>query len=115
MEMAALRWYFEEKKAIKIETIIRSNIQWRIDWSTSLDITILGSLVARRADRLLATQLRNGPEMVMDGAFGRMACRQDGARQRALISVAGSKAVPMDHGWLRGAFRVNCLGVSCEP
>jgi 6-phosphofructokinase 1 len=52
----------------------------------------------------------------MDGSFGRMACRKDGAMSSVpLEEVAGkNKPMPMDHGWLRGAIQVGtCLGV--EP
>ena len=55
-------------------------------------------------------------KLVMDGAFGRMACRKDGAMSSVpLEDVAGkNKAMPLHHGWLRGAIQVGtCLGV--EP
>ncbi|HZK16759.1 MAG TPA: hypothetical protein VFC66_00810, partial [Anaerolineaceae bacterium] len=71
--------------------------------------------VPTAADRLLATQLAEwSVKLVMDGAFGRMACRQDGSMSSVpLEKIAGkNKPVPMDHGWLRGAIQVDtCLGV----
>ncbi len=128
MEMAAQRRggtnEEKEKTFEKIEnnysaqTLLLAN---RLGSATGLDthITILGSLVRggtpTAADRLLATQLAEWSlKLVLDGAFGRMACRKDGAMSSVLLEeVAGkNKAVPMDHGWLRGAIQVGtCLGV----
>lgn len=103
------------------QTLLLAN---RLENATNLEthITILGSLVRggtpTAADRLLATQLAEWSlKMVMDGNFGQMACRQDGAMSSVpLAQVAGkNKPVPMDHGWLRGAVQVGtCLGVGCE-
>ena len=101
------------------QTLLLAN---RLGAATELDthITILGSLVRggtpTAADRLLATQLAEWSlKLVMDGDFGRMACRKDGAMSSVpLEDVAGkNKPVPMDHGWLRGAIQVGtCLGVA---
>jgi len=85
-------------------------------------ITILGSLVRggtpTAADRLLGTQLAEwSVKMVMEGAFGRMACRKDGSMASVhLEQVAGkNKTVPLDHGWMRGAIQVgSCLGVEAD-
>lgn len=129
MEMAAQKkggTVEEKEKAIeKIEnnysaqTLLLAN---RLEAATGIDthITILGSLVRggtpTAADRLLATQLAEWSlKMVMEGAFGRMACRQDGSMSSIpLEEVAGkNKPVPMDHGWLRGAIQVDtCLGIT---
>ena len=128
MEMAAQKkgGTVEEKEKTfeKIEnnysaqTLLLAN---RLGSATGIDthITILGSLVRggvpTAADRLLATQLAEwSVKLVMDGAFGRMACRQDGSMSSVpLEKIAGkNKPVPMDHGWLRGAIQVDtCLGV----
>ena len=130
MEMAAQKkgGTSEEKEKTfeKIEnnysaqTLLLAN---RLGSATGIDthITILGSLVRggtpTAADRLLATQLAEWSlKLVMDGSFGRMACRKDGAMSSVpLEEVAGkNKPMPMDHGWLRGAIQVGtCLGV--EP
>lgn len=85
-------------------------------------ITILSSLVRggtpTAADRLLGTQLAEwSVKMVMEGAFGRMACRKDGSMASVhLEQVAGkNKTVPLDHGWMRGAIQVgSCLGVEAD-
>lgn len=131
MEMAAQKkggTVEEKEKAIeKIEnnysaqTLLLAN---RLEAATDIDthITILGPLVRggtpTAADRLLATQLAEWSlKMVMDGAFGQMACRKDGAMSSVpLAQVAGkNKPVPMDHGWLRGAIQVGtCLGCAVE-
>lgn len=128
MEMAAQKkgGTIEEKEKTfeKIEnnysaqTLLLAN---RLGSATGIDthITILGSLVRggtpTAADRLLATQLAEWSlKLVMDGDFGRMVCRKDGAMSSVpLEEVAGkNKPVPMDHGWLRGAIQVGtCLGV----
>ncbi|MCK9245980.1 MAG: ATP-dependent 6-phosphofructokinase [Anaerolineaceae bacterium] len=128
MEMAAQKkgGTVEEKEKTfeKIEnnysaqTLLLAN---RLGSATGIDthITILGSLVRggvpTAADRLLATQLAEwSVKLVMDGAFGRMACRQDGSMSSVpLERIAGkNKPLPMDHGWLRGAIQVDtCLGV----
>ncbi|HBO33913.1 MAG TPA: 6-phosphofructokinase, partial [Anaerolineaceae bacterium] len=93
MEMAAQKkgGTSEEKEKTfeKIEnnysaqTLLLAN---RLGSATGIDthITILGSLVRggtpTAADRLLATQLAEWSlKLVMDGSFGRMACRKDGA------------------------------------
>jgi len=130
MEMAAQKkgGTSEEKEKTfeKIEnnysaqTLLLAN---RLGSATGIDthITILGSLVRggtpTASDRLLATQLAEWSlKLVMDGAFGRMACRKDGAMSSVpLEDVAGkNKAMPLHHGWLRGAIQVGtCLGV--EP
>ena len=103
------------------QTLLLAN---RLAAATNIEthITILGSLVRggtpTAADRLLATQLAEWSlKLVLDGNFGTMACRQDGAMSSiALEEVAGkNKAIPLDHGWLRGAIQVDtCLGVSSE-
>jgi 6-phosphofructokinase 1 len=131
MEMAAQRkgGTVEEKEKTfeKIEnnysaqTLLLAN---RLGSATGLDthITILGSLVRggvpTAADRLLATQLAEWSlKLVLEGDFGRMSCRQDGAMSSVtLADVAGkNKPVPLDHGWLRGAIQVDtCLGVDSE-
>lgn len=131
MEMAARKkagTAEEKEKAIeKIEnnysaqTLLLAN---RLEAASGLDthITILGSLVRggtpTAADRLLATQLAEWSlKLVMDGDFGRMACRQDGSMSSIeLGKVAGqNKPVPLDHGWLRGAIQVEtCLGVAAD-
>ncbi len=128
MEMAAQKkgGTIEEKEKTfeKIEnnysaqTLLLAN---RLGSATGIDthITILGSLVRggtpTAADRLLATQLAEWSlKLVMEGDFGRMVCRKDGAMSSVpLEEVAGkNKPVPMDHGWLRGAVQVGtCLGV----
>mgnify|MGYP000877073692 CR=1 FL=1 len=128
MEMAAQKkgGTIEEKEKTfeKIEnnysaqTLLLAN---RLGSATGIDthITILGSLVRggvpTAADRLLATQLAEWSlKLVLEGDFGRMACRQDGSMSSVpLQDVAGkNKPVPMDHGWLRGAVQVGtCLGV----
>ena len=128
MEMAAQKkgGTIEEKEKTfeKIEnnysaqTLLLAN---RLGSATGIDthITILGSLVRggvpTAADRLLATQLAKWSlKLVLEGDFGRMACRQDGSMSSVpLQDVAGkNKPVPMDHGWLRGAVQVGtCLGV----
>ncbi len=85
-------------------------------------ITILGSLVRggtpTAADRLLGTQLAEwSVKMVMEGDFGRMACRKDGSMNSVpLKEVAGiNKTVPLEHGWMRGAIQVGtCLGVNAD-
>ena len=113
----------KEKTFEKIEnnysaqTLLLAN---RLGSATGIDthITLLGSLVRggtpTAADRLLATQLAEWSlKLVMDGAFGRMACRKDGAMSSvSLEEVAGkNKPIPMDHGWIRGAIQVGtCLG-----
>jgi hypothetical protein len=56
--------------------------------------------------------------MAVEGQFGRMACRIDGSvTSVALGEVVGSvKEIPLDHDWIRGAYRVGtCLGVSDCP
>mgnify|MGYP001000645392 CR=1 FL=1 len=131
MEMAARKKAAsveeKEKTIEKIEnnysaqTLLLAN---RLAAATNIEthITILGSLVRggtpTAADRLLATQLAEWSlKLVLDGNFGTMACRQDGAMSSiALEEVAGkNKAIPLDHGWLRGAIQVDtCLGVSSE-
>ncbi|NLE84468.1 MAG: ATP-dependent 6-phosphofructokinase [Chloroflexi bacterium] len=128
MEMAAQKkgGTIEEKEKTfeKIEnnysaqTLLLAN---RLGAATGIDthMTILGSLVRggvpTAADRLLATQLAEWSlKLVLEGNFGRMACRQDGSMSSVpLQDVAGkNKPVPMDHGWLRGAIQVGtCLGV----
>ena len=130
MEMAAQKkggtTQEKEKTFEKIEnnysaqTLLLAN---RLGSATGIEthITILGSLVRggtpTAADRLLATQLAEWSlKLVVDGDFGKMACRKDGAMSSVpLEEVAGkNKPVPMDHGWLRGAIQVGtCLGV--EP
>ncbi len=116
----------KEKTFEKIEnnysaqTLLLAN---RLGSATGIDthITILGSLVRggtpTAADRLLATQLAEWSlKLVVDGDFGKMACRKDGTMSSVpLQEVAGkNKPVPMDHGWLRGAIQVGtCLGI--EP
>ncbi len=131
MEMAAQKkgGTVEEKEKTfeKIEnnysaqTLLLAN---RLGSATGIDthITILGSLVRggtpTAADRLLATQLaEHSLRLVLEGDFGKMACRKDGAMNSVpLAEVAGkNKPVPMDHGWLRGAIQVDtCLGVDSE-
>ena len=128
MEMAAQKrgGTSEEKEKTfeKIEnnysaqTLLLAN---RLGSATGLEthITILGSLVRggtpTAADRLLATQLAEWSlKLVLDGDFGKMACRKDGSMSSVpLEEVAGkNKPLPMDHGWLRGAIQVGtCLGV----
>ena len=108
-------------KNYSAQTLLLAN---RLAAATNIEthITILGSLVRggtpTAADRLLATQLAEWSlKLVLDGNFGTMACRQDGAMSSiALEEVAGkNKAIPLDHGWLRGAIQVDtCLGVSSE-
>lgn len=127
MEMAAQKkgGTIEEKEKTfeKIEnnysaqTLLLAN---RLGTATGIDthITILGSLVRggtpTAADRLLATQLAEWSlKLVLEGDFGRMTCRKDGAMSSVLLSdvVGKNKPVPMDHGWLRGAIQVDtCLG-----
>ena len=129
MEMAAQKKSSSseerEKSFAKIEnnysaqTLLLAN---QLGSATGIDthITILGSLVRggtpTAADRLLATQLAEWSlKMLLDGEFGRMACRKDGSMNSvSLAAVAGkNKAVPMDHGWIRGAIQVDtCLGVN---
>ena len=131
MEMAARKkaeTQEEKEKTIKkiennysAQTLLLAN---RLAAATDIEthITILGSLVRggtpTSADRLLATQLAEWSlKMVMEGEFGRMACRQDGAMSSVpMEDVAGkNKPIPTDHGWLRGAIQVDtCLGVSAE-
>lgn len=129
MEMAAQKKSSssaeKEKSFAKIEnkysaqTLLLAN---QLGSATGIDthITILGSLVRggtpTAADRLLATQLAEWSlKMLLEGEFGRMACRKDGSMSSvSLEAVAGkNKAVPMDHGWIRGAIQVDtCLGVN---
>lgn len=131
MEMAARKkaeTQEEKEKTIKkiennysAQTLLLAN---RLAAATDIEthITILGSLVRggtpTSADRLLATQLAEWSlKMVMEGEFGRMACRQDGSMSSVpMEDVAGkNKPIPTDHGWLRGAIQVDtCLGVSAE-
>lgn len=97
----------------------------RLGEATSIEthISILGSLVRggtpTAADRLLANQLAEwSVKMAVEGQFGRMACRIDGSvTSVALGEVVGSvKEIPLDHDWIRGAYRVGtCLGVSDCP
>ena len=103
------------------QTLLLAN---QLGAATGIDthITILGSLVRggtpTAADRLLATQLSEWSlKMVLNGEFGRMACRIDGSMSSvSLATVAGkNKPVPMDHGWIRGAIQVDtCLGVDAS-
>ncbi len=103
------------------QTLLLAN---QLGAATGIDthITILGSLVRggtpTAADRLLATQLSEWClKMVLNGEFGRMACRIDGSMSSvSLAAVAGkNKPVPMDHGWIRGAIQVDtCLGVNAS-
>ena len=114
----------EEKELERIEGNYSAQtllLARRLEEATGLDtrITILGSLVRggtpTSADRLLATQLAEWSAlMVSRGEFGRMACRKNGAMDSVLLQeIAGrSKPIPMDHGWIRGAYQVGvCLGV----
>jgi len=114
----------EEKELERIEGNYSAQtllLPRRLEEATGLDtrITILGSLVRggtpTSADRLLATQLAEWSAlMVSRGEFGRMACRKNGAMDSVLLQeIAGrSKPIPMDHGWIRGAYQVGvCLGV----
>ena len=114
----------EEKELERIEGNYSAQtllLARRLEEATALDtrITILGSLVRggtpTSADRLLATQLAEWSAlMVSRGEFGRMACRKNGAMDSVLLQeIAGrSKPIPMDHGWIRGAYQVGvCLGV----
>lgn len=129
MEMAAQKKGGTEEEKEKTFEKIENNysaqtllLANRLGSATEIDthITILGSLVRggtpTAADRLLATQLAEWSlKLVMDGDFGRMACRQDGSMSSVpLEDVAGkNKPIPMDHGWLRGAIQVGtCLGIA---
>jgi 6-phosphofructokinase len=96
----------------------------RLEAETGLEsrITILGSLVQggvpTAADRLLATQIAEWSALLVEqGAWGRMACRKDGAMSSVpLEEIAGKgKPIPSEHGWIRGALQVGtCLGCSME-
>ena len=129
MEMAAQKKGGTEEEKEKTFEKIENNysaqtllLANRLGSATEIDthITILGSLVRggtpTAADRLLATQLAEWSlKLVMDGDFGRMACRKDGSMSSVpLEDVAGkNKPIPMDHGWLRGAIQVGtCLGIA---
>ncbi len=129
MEMAAQKKGGTEEEKEKTFEKIENNysaqtllLANRLGSATEIDthITILGSLVRggtpTAADRLLATQLAEWSlKLVMDGDFGRMACRKDGSMSSVpLEDVAGkNKQIPMDHGWLRGAIQVGtCLGIA---
>ena len=129
MEMAAQKKGGTEEEKEKTFEKIENNysaqtllLANRLGSATEIDthITILGSLVRggtpTAADRLLATQLAEWSlKLVMDGDFGRMAFRKDGAMSSVpLEDVAGkNKPIPMDHGWLRGAIQVGtCLGIA---
>ena len=129
MEMAAQKKGGTEEEKEKTFEKIENNYSAqtlllvnRLGSATEIDthIIILGSLVRggtpTAADRLLATQLAEWSlKLVMDGDFGRMACRKDGSMSSVpLEDVAGkNKPIPMDHGWLRGAIQVGtCLGIA---